>query len=778
MNSRSSGGGPSSAGPLLPIPDTIGRYEVLDRLATGGMAEVFVCSERQMAGLERLVVVKRILPHLAVHEPFVEMFLAEARYVARINHPNVVQIFELGEDQGAPFLSMEYVNGVSLRDLLVAAIEAGRPFPLGVAASLAAQACAGAHAAHELKDAQGKPLGLVHRDISPHNLMVTAEGHVKLLDFGIAKATEAPGFVDNTRTGALKGKVHYMAPEQCRQEALDRRADVFALGIVAWELFAQERLFKRDSELEAMQAIVGGELRDLRRIRRDVPGAVVAAIEKALIVKRESRLPTAEAFKRALLDGVGNGVDAGPEAVAAFVRPLLGSRLEARRDQFHRVAHERTGSGSGRHAETRARTKSGSGAGTSQPSTAPGRGAVTASASAALDDGESTLVDKHVEIGRVGRSDPPPVGASVVDGDVFGDLADQPTVHARRDPPATVAARRLPTAGGSPAAAPASTSTVTTWSPGSSPDAVVDAAAPAPPTAPTRRRTTAVAIAIATLTCVLVTAGLLAASRLRAPTVSGAPLVVAWPPTVEPVQHRRELAQLALVLERKTGRPVQIELATNYDDVAARLVDGRAGFGVLPPALFVITRRAHPEIVPLATKLVDGSTGSDGVILVRDEAAITSVAGLRGRRFCFPDRRSTTGYVLARKAMREAGLDPDVDVIAHFSGNHTQVLQDLTNGVCDAGATYSGGYLAADRAGIPVGRTQQLTLTGRSPQDMFVASATASPADRDLLQRALLSVVPKVDLGEDTIGRLERISGFVAPRLADYDAIEKAIPVP
>jgi ABC-type phosphate/phosphonate transport system substrate-binding protein len=750
---------------VLPIPDTIGRYEVLDRLATGGMAEVFVCTERQMAGLERLVVVKRILPHLAVHEPFVEMFLAEARYVARINHPNVVQIFELGEDQGAPFLSMEFVNGVSLRDLLVSAIEAGQPFPMGVAVSLAAQACAGAHAAHELKDAQGKPLGLVHRDISPHNLMVTAEGHVKLLDFGIAKATEAPGFVENTRTGALKGKVHYMAPEQCRQEPLDRRADVFALGIVAWELLAQERLFKRDSELEAMQAIVGGELRDLRRVRRDVPPGVVAAVEKALVVARDGRLPTAEAFKKALFDGVGAGVDTSPEAVAAFVRPLVGSRLETRREGLQRTAHERTGSGSGRRAERtgeRARTASGSGPRGSQPSTAPGR--VVAPVSSADEDGESTVVDKQPSMSRQTAAQLPAIGASAIDEDPLAGLADHPTVASDR-PAQEAVTRERPDVARSPV-----TGTAATALP-------IPADAPAV-SARSHRRTTVVAVLVASLTCALVTAALLTFFRWRGPPVSGAPLVVSWPPTVEPGQHRRELAQLARVLEQKTGRPVHIELAHNYDEVAARVVDGAAAFGVLPPALFVMTQREHPDIVPLATKMVDGSTSSDGVILVREQARIGAVAELRGRTFCFPDRKSTTGYFLARRAMREAGLDPDVDVKAHYSGNHTQVLEDLTTGVCDAGATYSGGYLAADRAGIPVGRTHQLTLTGRSPQDMIVAGPRTSPADRDLLQRALLSLDPKKDIGEDTLGRLERISGFVAPRLEDYDAIGKALDSP
>jgi serine/threonine-protein kinase len=759
--SRSQGGASPAAGPTLPIPDSIGRYEVIDRLATGGMAEVFICTERQMAGLERLVVVKRILPHFAMHDSFVEMFLAEARYVARINHPNVVQIFELGEDSGAPYLSMEYVAGVSLRDLLIAAIELGRPLPVGVAVSLAAQACAGAHAAHDLKDGDGRPLGLVHRDISPHNLMVTGDGHVKLLDFGIAKATEAPGFVDNTRTGALKGKVHYMAPEQCRQEPLDRRADVFALGIVAWELLASERLFKRDSELEAMQAIVGGDRRDLRSIRKDVPTTLLAALEKALAVKREARFPTAEAFKRALLDSVPSSSDVSAEAVAAFLRPLLGASVDARRELFHKAARERA---AGERPRTGSFSRGGSRSGVLEHGGHSG-------------ESESTLVDKHPHGSGKPRPEQPAVGDSVlhepIHDDEFGDLADQPTVRQRRDEvlPPTVEGRR----GLEPADASATAGTTA-----AAPLAASSSASAGIPAGgrPGRGRTALVAALVAALTCVVVTAGLLLLPRLRGPAVHGPPLVVAWPPTVEPERLREELALLAEVLERKTQRPVRIEIAANYDDVVERVTAGRAAFGVLPPALFVMTRRAHPEIVPLAMKMVDGSSGSDGVMLVREDSDVAGIAALKGRTFCFPDKRSTTGYVLARQKLIEAGLDPDRDVVARFSGNHTQVLKDLTSGRCDAGATYSGGYLAADRAGIPVGRTRTLAITGRSPQDMIVAGRTASADDRTLLQRALLDVRPRADVGAETVGTLERISGFIAPRLADYDAIERAIPTP
>ncbi|MBE2248580.1 MAG: serine/threonine protein kinase, partial [Myxococcus sp.] len=178
-----------AAPPALPRRH-LGRFELVHRLDIGGMAEIFLALERGLHGFERLVVIKRALPHLAEQPAFREMFLQEARWVARLNHPNIVQIYELGELDGTAFIAMEHVLGVSFRDLMRAAIQQARPFPLGVVVGLLAQACAGAHAAHELADPQGKPLGLVHRDISPHNLMVTAGGNVKLLDFGIAKATE------------------------------------------------------------------------------------------------------------------------------------------------------------------------------------------------------------------------------------------------------------------------------------------------------------------------------------------------------------------------------------------------------------------------------------------------------------------------------------------------------------------------------------------------------------------------------------------------------------
>ncbi len=171
-------------------PARVGRYQLVERLAVGGMAEVFLACERGNLALDRLLVIKRILPHLAQDHAFVEMFLNEARIAARIQHPNVVQIYELGESGGFPYIAMEYVPGSTLKHLVKAANHAGERLPVQVVVELISQACAGAHAAHELRDPGGHPYGLVHRDLTPHNLMVTDSGHVKLLDFGIAKASE------------------------------------------------------------------------------------------------------------------------------------------------------------------------------------------------------------------------------------------------------------------------------------------------------------------------------------------------------------------------------------------------------------------------------------------------------------------------------------------------------------------------------------------------------------------------------------------------------------
>jgi serine/threonine-protein kinase len=320
---------------------SVGRYQLVERLAVGGMAEVFLAAERGGElglGLDRLVVVKRILPHLADQPTFVDMFLREARIVARIRHPNVVQIFELGSSGGFPFIAMEYVAGSTLKQLVSAARRNDTRLPIGAVLHLLSQACAGAHAAHELRDQQGQLYGLVHRDISPHNLMVDDHGHVKLLDFGIAKADG----MEQTRTGMLKGKISYMSPEQCRQDKVDRRSDVFALGVVAWELLVGEKPFRGNSELATMQAIVTGDVAPVHEMRPDVPRALSDAIAKALSLERDDRQATAEIFREELREAVrGTPLSPDSDAAARLVRTLLGDR-HTRRQRAVEQAMERT----------------------------------------------------------------------------------------------------------------------------------------------------------------------------------------------------------------------------------------------------------------------------------------------------------------------------------------------------------------------------------------------------------------------------------------------------
>ncbi len=306
----------------------MGRYELVERLAVGGMAEVFLARER--GGLDREVVVKRMLPALAEDPSFVEMFLQEARIAAGISHPNVVQILELGEADGWPFIAMEYVAGVCLKDLIKSAKSGGGSIPLGVVGHLVAQACAGAQAAHDLLLPDGTPAELVHRDLTPHNLMVDAAGHVKLLDFGIAKASGISG--DFTRTGVLRGKISYMSPEQARQEPLDRRSDVFALGVCAYELFSLERPFTGNTELQTLQRILTGQYQPLRDRRPDIPLGVATAVHHAMASPLADRFPTADAFRLALRQEAEDaGIDLDPDRAATWLKSALGAIRGPRR---------------------------------------------------------------------------------------------------------------------------------------------------------------------------------------------------------------------------------------------------------------------------------------------------------------------------------------------------------------------------------------------------------------------------------------------------------------
>jgi serine/threonine-protein kinase len=252
----------------------IGRYEVVTPLGTGGMAQVLVARARGPEGLGRLVALKRILPHLATDPVIVQQFLDEARIGLRLSHPNLVTVYDIGEAQGAYYIAMELVRGVDL-DRLLKVLNAPLPPPMAVAVVM--QGLLGLHAAHTLRGEDGAPLHLVHRDMSPHNLMVGFDGRVKVLDFGVAKARMQRTV---TLPGIVKGKPLYMSPEQARGERLDARSDLFALGLILYEALTGKRAFDKGEELASMYAICDEELRRPDRIPKPLWDVMAVALAK------------------------------------------------------------------------------------------------------------------------------------------------------------------------------------------------------------------------------------------------------------------------------------------------------------------------------------------------------------------------------------------------------------------------------------------------------------------------------------------------------------------
>ncbi len=277
--------------------ESFGEFALLRKLATGGMAEVFLARRRSvLPGFAKLVAIKRMLPHLAEDPEFITMFLDEARTASHLNHPNVVQIFDVGEAGGMLYLAMEFLDGISVMALLQRNIELRAMDPL-FAAAIGVQVCQGLDYAHELT-LSGEPMGLVHRDISPQNLMLTFGGVVKVLDFGIAKAA---GSASVTRAGALKGKLRYIAPEQYEFRPVDRRTDIYALGVVLFELATATRAFSGE-DWEIVQQVQKGQLPPAHQLRAEVPAPLSAVIARAMAVNPDDRYQTSAALGDALLD--------------------------------------------------------------------------------------------------------------------------------------------------------------------------------------------------------------------------------------------------------------------------------------------------------------------------------------------------------------------------------------------------------------------------------------------------------------------------------------------
>lgn len=272
----------------------IGKYLVRRKLAEGGMAELYLCCSHGPEDFEKEVVIKRIRPFLSTDPEFVRMFIAEAHLASRLNHPNLVQVFDFDKQGDTYYLAMEHVRGHSLSEVRKRCKARMVPFPPILVAHIGAAVARGLHYAHRLTE-NGSPLGLVHRDVTPHNVLLSFNGEVKLTDFGIAKASDKM-----TSPGRLKGKLAYMAPEQSRGERVDARTDVFALGIVLWEMLTGGRLFEGDSDMALLQAVRRSVIPPVARVNPDVPPDLDSVVMKALARKPELRHQTARDFERGL----------------------------------------------------------------------------------------------------------------------------------------------------------------------------------------------------------------------------------------------------------------------------------------------------------------------------------------------------------------------------------------------------------------------------------------------------------------------------------------------
>jgi eukaryotic-like serine/threonine-protein kinase len=322
---------PTGAGAL--VGQRLGKYELVALLALGGTAEIYLARIDGTAGFEKYVVVKCLHDHLADDAEFVSMFLDEARLGAQLDHSNIVQTLALGEHQGRYYLVMEYIAGLSLALVGRRAHERvrGGKVPVPIVLNIAAQACGGLHYAHTRTDA-GHPLNLVHRDISPQNLVITHEGIVKLVDFGIAKADRRQ---TRTRGGTVKGKFAYMSPEQCLAGDVDHRTDVFALGVIVWELLTGRRLFKRESTYETYQAVAACEVPPPSSVHHELDPALDAIVMSALTRDRAARYPSAEAFGEALIGYLHHrGKPSGPGEIARFFDDCF---AQERDDHFARM---------------------------------------------------------------------------------------------------------------------------------------------------------------------------------------------------------------------------------------------------------------------------------------------------------------------------------------------------------------------------------------------------------------------------------------------------------
>jgi len=314
-------------------PTKFGKYLLIDKIGSGGMAELFLAKQTGLKGFEKVMAIKRILPHLTEDQEFVSMFINEAKLAALLSHQNIVQIYDLGSVALIYYIAMEYVMGKDLRTVLSKSRSNDHPLPISYTLQIISKVLSGLDYAHRQKDLRGRELNLVHRDVSPQNILVSYEGEVKLVDFGIAKAASQG---TETRTGMLKGKLAYMSPEQAWGKPIDRRSDIFAVGIVLYEMLSGTRLFKSENELSTLEKVREATVEPPTSLNPEISKKLEALILKALAKDPKDRYQTAAEMEAAIETYmISQGHSLSPISLSQYLHQLFQQEILQDTDRFH-----------------------------------------------------------------------------------------------------------------------------------------------------------------------------------------------------------------------------------------------------------------------------------------------------------------------------------------------------------------------------------------------------------------------------------------------------------